>query len=303
VLVPANTTVQTALDLPLHGRGKVRDTYELGGGELLMVATDRISAFDVVLPTPIPDKGRVLTRLSAFWFQRTADIIPNHLAPPTPTPPPQAREGESWAALLGSLPDLGERALRVLRAEPIPFECVVRGYLSGSGWKDYQQTGEIAGERLPTGLRESDRLPEPIFTPATKAQAGHDENIARRQLADRLGTELAQRLEALSLALYRAAAAHAEARGLILADTKLEFGWRDGRLLLIDEAFTPDSSRYWDLARYRPGGPQPSYDKQFVRDYLETLAWDKQPPGPALPDEVVEGTRARYLEALERLTR
>jgi phosphoribosylaminoimidazole-succinocarboxamide synthase len=285
-------TLVTALGLPLHARGKVRDTYDLGGGELLMVATDRISAFDVVLPTPIPDKGRVLTQLSAFWFGRTGGIVRNHLAP-TPAIPAELRTAQ---------PDLLDRAMRVVRADPIPFECVVRGYLSGSGWKEYRQTGGIAGEKLPAGLRESDRLPEPIFTPATKAATGHDENISRRALSDRVGSALASRLETLSLALYREAAAHAERRGLILADTKLEFGWYGGELLLIDELFTPDSSRYWELERYRPGGAQPSYDKQFVRDYLETLGWDKRPPGPALPDEVVEGTRARYLRALERLT-
>ena len=285
-------TLETSLALPLLARGKVRDTYELGGGELLMVATDRVSAFDVVLPTPIPDKGRVLTQLSAFWFGRTAGIVRNHVAPVPAIP----------AELLASQPDLPARAMRVLRADPIPFECVVRGYLSGSGWKDYQQTGGIAGERLPAGLRESDRLPEPIFTPATKAQTGHDENISRRDLADRVGGELATRLERVSLSLYRSAVVHAESRGLILADTKLEFGWRDGQLILIDELLTSDSSRYWDSARYRPGGAQPSYDKQFVRDYLETLGWDKRPPGPALPEAVVEGTRSRYLAALERLT-
>ncbi len=285
-------TLQTTLALPLVARGKVRDTYQLGGGELLMVATDRISAFDVVLPTPIPDKGRVLTRLSAFWFGRTGGIVRNHVAPVPAIP----------VELLASQPDLPDRAMRVLRADPILFECVVRGYLSGSGWKDYRLTGGIAGERLPAGLRESDRLPEPIFTPATKAETGHDENISRRDLADRVGGELAARLESVSLSLYRAAAAHAESRRLILADTKLEFGWHDGQLILIDELFTPDSSRYWDSARYRPGGPQPSYDKQFVRDYLETLSWDKRPPGPVLPEAVVEGTRSRYLAALELLT-
>jgi phosphoribosylaminoimidazole-succinocarboxamide synthase len=285
-------TLETTLALPLLARGKVRDTYELGGGELLMVATDRISAFDVILPTPIPDKGRVLTQLSAFWFARTAGLVPNHVAPMPAIP----------AELLAGQPDLPDRAMRVLRADPIPFECVVRGYLSGSGWKDYLKTGGIAGERLPAGLRESDRLPEPIFTPATKAQTGHDENISRRDLADRVGGELATRLERVSLSLYRAAVVHAESRGLILADTKLEFGWRDGQLILIDELFTPDSSRYWDLARYRPAGAQPSYDKQFVRDYVETLGWDKRPPGPTLPEAVVEGTRSRYLAALELLT-
>jgi len=290
--VAAVATMETSLALPLHARGKVRDTYDLGGGELLMIATDRISAFDVVLPTPIPDKGRVLTQLSAFWFGRTGSIVRNHLAPSPVIP----------AALRAGQPDLLDRAMRVVRADPIPIECVVRGYLSGSGWKDYRQTGGIAGEKLPAGLRESDRLPEPIFTPATKAMTGHDENISRRALSDRVGSALASRLERLSLSLYREAAAHAESRGLILADTKLEFGWYGGELLLIDELFTPDSSRYWELEPYRPGGAQPSYDKQFVRDYLETLGWDKRPPGPALPDEVVEGTRARYLRALERLT-
>lgn len=284
--------VETALALPLHARGKVRDTYELGGGELLMVATDRISAFDVVLPTPIPDKGRVLTQLSAFWFERTRGIVRSHVADRRALP----------TDLLASQPDLQDRAMRVVRADPIPFECVVRGYLSGSGWKDYRQTRGIAGEPLPAGLRENERLPEPIFTPATKARSGHDENISRRQLADRVGWELASRLETLSLALYRAAVLHALTRGLILADTKLEFGWNHGQLILIDELFTPDSSRYWDADRYRPGGAQPSYDKQFVRDYLETLGWDKHPPGPALPPSVVDGTRSRYLAALERLT-
>jgi phosphoribosylaminoimidazole-succinocarboxamide synthase len=261
-------TLETTLALPLLARGKVRDTYELGGGELLMVATDRISAFDVVLPTPIPDKGRVLTQLSAFWFARTAGLVPNHVAPMPAIP----------AELLAGQPDLPDRAMRVLRADPIPFECVVRGYLSGSGWKDYLRTGGIAGE------------------------TGHDENISRRDLADRVGGELATRLERVSLSLYRAAVVHAESRGLILADTKLEFGWRNGQLILIDELFTPDSSRYWDLARYRPAGAQPSYDKQFVRDYVETLGWDKRPPGPTLPEAVVEGTRSRYLAALELLT-
>src|SRR2546425_3987227 len=285
-------TVETTLPLPLLARGKVGDTYGLGGGELLMVAPDRVWAFDVVLPTPIPDKGHVLTQLSAFWFGRTAGIVPNHVAPVLAIP----------AELLASQPDLPDRAMRVLRANPIPFECVVRGYLSGSGWKDYLKTGGIAGERLPAGLRESDRLPEPIFTPATKATSGHDENISPTELANRIGKELTQTLERLSLSLYQFAAERALQSGLILADTKFEFGFDGGDVILIDELLTPDSSRYWDAQRYRAGGPQPSFDKQFVRDYLEQIGWNKHPPAPSLPDEVVEGTSARYLEALRRLT-
>ncbi len=284
-------TFETALPLALHARGKVRDTYRLSETELLMVATDRISAFDVVLPTPIPDKGRVLTQLSSFWFVQTRNLVPNHLMGEQSLPDD----------LTGLQPDLQDRALRVRRAEPITFECVVRGYVSGSGWRDYRRTGTIAGEPLPAGLRESDRLPEPLFTPATKAETGHDENISRRQLADRIGSELAAELERLSLSIYRFGAARAGPCGLILADTKLEFGWLDGQLILIDELLTPDSSRFWDADVYRPGGPQASFDKQYVRDCLETVGWDKCPPAPALPDEVVQGTRARYLEAWRRL--
>jgi phosphoribosylaminoimidazole-succinocarboxamide synthase len=283
--------LSTRIPLPLHSRGKVRDTYELGNHELLMVATDRISAFDVVLPTPIPDKGRVLTQLSLFWFRQTRQIVPNHLAEAQPLP----------ATAQGAVPDLQDRSLRVLRAEPVMYECVVRGYISGSGWKDYQRTGSIAGDLLPAGLRESDRLPEPIFTPATKALTGHDENISRARLASETGAALAAQLERLSLALYQFGADEALRRGLILADTKFEFGMRDGRLILIDEVMTPDSSRFWDTESYRPGQPQPSFDKQYVRDYLEQTGWDKRPPGPQLPDEVVAGTRQRYLEAYDRL--
>jgi phosphoribosylaminoimidazole-succinocarboxamide synthase len=281
----------TSLRLPLHSKGKVRDTYRLGEAELLMVATDRISAFDVVLPTPIPAKGWVLTQLSLFWFEKTAHLVPNHLLHDQAIPP----------ALLAVEPDLQSRSLRVRKAEPIQFECVVRGYLSGSGWKDYRKTGGIAGEPLPAGLSESARLPQPIFTPATKALTGHDENISRAQLARSLGAELATRLEELSLKVYRFAAAAALERGLILADTKMEFGVSDGRLILIDELMTPDSSRFWDAEAYRPGQPQPSFDKQYVRDYLETLGWDKRPPAPPIPQEVVGGTTARYLEAWARL--
>ncbi|HEY9287780.1 MAG TPA: phosphoribosylaminoimidazolesuccinocarboxamide synthase [Candidatus Dormibacteraeota bacterium] len=282
----------TDLPLPLLSRGKVRDTYRLSEGELLMVASDRLSAFDVVLPTPIPEKGRVLTQLSLNWFAQTTEIVANHLSPDQSLPP----------ALEQRFPDLAQRSMRVRAAQPVMFECVVRGYISGSGWKDYQKTGTIAGERLPAGLRESDRLPEPIFTPATKATTGHDENISRAQLADRAGRELATKLEALSLALYRFGHERALEAGIILADTKFEFGALDGALILIDEVMTPDSSRFWDVDLYQPGGPQASFDKQYVRDYLESIGWNKQPPAPALPDEVVAGTTQRYLEALQRLT-
>jgi phosphoribosylaminoimidazole-succinocarboxamide synthase len=282
----------TALPLPLHSRGKVRDTYRLNDGELLMVSTDRISAFDVVLPTPIPEKGRVLNQLSLSWFRDTSGIVRNHLA----------ADQSIASELLEAQPDLDQRSMRVVMAQPVMFECVVRGYISGSGWKDYQRTGSIAGERLPAGLEESDRLPEPIFTPATKALTGHDENISRAELANRAGLELAQTLERLSLSLYGFGAERALERGLILADTKFEFGWHDGDVILIDEVMTPDSSRFWDLDQYRPGGPQASFDKQYLRDYLEQLGWNKQPPAPQLPDEVVAGTSARYLEALRRFT-
>lgn len=275
--------------LPRYATGKVRDIYDLGK-TLLVVTTDRISAFDVVLPTCIPGKGRVLTQLSHFWFHETAHIVPNHLAQDQTIPD----------KLAGPELDLNSRTLRVLRAEPVMYECVVRGYLSGSGWKDYQRTGTIAGDPLPAGLTESDRLPEPVFTPATKALSGHDENISRSTLARLVGSELAAELERLSLALYRFGAEESARRGLILADTKFEFGFRNGSLILIDEVMTPDSSRFWDGQAYRPGGPQASFDKQYVRDYLEAIGWNKQPPAPALPDAVVAGTSRRYVEALER---
>jgi len=284
--------LNTALPLPLHSRGKVRDTYRLSDTELLMVSTDRISAFDVVLPTPIPDKGRVLNQVSLAWFRESGGLVRNHLAQDQSMP----------VELLEALPDLDERSQRVVMAEPIMFECVVRGYISGSGWKDYRQTGSIAGERLPAGLKESDRLPQPIFTPATKALTGHDENISRAELARRAGRDLAQTLERLSLSLYQFGAERALERGLILADTKFEFGWLNGEVILIDEVMTPDSSRFWDVELYRPGGAQPSFDKQYLRDYLEGLGWNKQAPGPVLPVEVVAGTSDRYLEALRRLT-
>lgn len=287
-----NAIMTTVLPLPLHSRGKVRDTYRLNEQELLMISSDRISAFDVVLPTPIPEKGRVLNQLSLTWFKETSGLVRNHLAADQSIP----------AELLEAQPDLEQRSMRVVTAQPVMFECVVRGYISGSGWKDYQRTGSIAGEALPAGLRESDRLPEPIFTPATKALTGHDENISRGELANRAGRELAQRLEELSLSLYRFGADRALERGLILADTKFEFGWHDSELILIDEVMTPDSSRFWDRDQYHPGGPQASFDKQYLRDYLEQVGWNKQPPAPPLPDEVVAGTSERYLEALRRFS-
>jgi phosphoribosylaminoimidazole-succinocarboxamide synthase len=266
----------------LHvGSGKVRELYALDDERLLLVASDRISTFDVVLPTEIPDKGRVLTGLAAFWFARTRDISANH-----------------WLALR---PD--GRSTECRRLEMLPIECVVRGYLSGSGWKDYSANGTVCGHALPAGLVESSELPEPIFTPATKATTGHDENIDRDAAAELVGMELFTEVERVSLALYRFAAAHARERGIIIADTKFEFGLDDaGRLVLGDEALTPDSSRFWPADEYKPGGPQPSFDKQFARDYCESLGWDKTEPGPELPENVVAGTRARYVEAFERLT-
>ena len=263
------------------GSGKVRELYALEDDRLLLVASDRISTFDVVLPTEIPDKGRVLTGLSAFWFARTREIVPNHL--------------------LALRPD--GRSTECRRLEMLPIECVVRGYLSGSGWKDYQATGAVCGHELPEGLVESARLPEPIFTPATKAHEGHDENITREQAAELVGREVFDEAERISLALYRFAADYAAERGILIADTKFELGLdADGRLTLGDEALTPDSSRFWPADEYAPGGAQPSYDKQFVRDFCEAAGWDKEPPGPELPTEVVDGTRARYVEAFERLT-
>jgi phosphoribosylaminoimidazole-succinocarboxamide synthase len=277
----------------LHARGKVRDIFEAGPDRLLMVATDRISAFDAVLPTPIPDKGRVLTGLTIFWLDRTAEILPNHLitADPAAFPGPSAPD-----------PDLAGRAMLVRRARMVPIECVARGYLSGSGWKEYRASGSVCGIPLPGGLVESDRLPEPIFTPATKAETGHDENISLDRAADLVGRGLAERLKELTLAVYEHAAAIALERGIIIADTKFELGFADGRLILCDEVLTPDSSRFWPADRYEPGGAQPSFDKQYVRDWLDASGWDHEPPAPALPAHVVEQTRARYVEAYERLT-
>jgi phosphoribosylaminoimidazole-succinocarboxamide synthase len=263
------------------GSGKVRELYALDDERLLLVASDRISTFDVVLPTEIPDKGRVLTGLSGFWFARTTEIVPNHLL------------------------SLGEdgRSTECRRLEMLPIECVVRGYLSGSGWKDYVATGATSGHVLPSGMRESDRLPEPIFTPATKAQEGHDENIDAARASELVGEERFREVELVALALYAFAAEFALERGIIIADTKFEFGIdEEGRLVLGDEALTPDSSRFWPADEYTPGGTQPSFDKQFVRDYCESLGWDKTAPGPELPDDVVAGTRARYVDAFERVT-
>ena len=291
------TTTLTRSELPglelLH-RGKVRDVYALPNERLLIVASDRLSAFDVVLPDPIPGKGEILTRLSNFWFAEIARLVPNHLTgaavesvlPPGTDPAPYA-----------------QRSVVARRLRGVPVEAIVRGYLIGSGWNDYRASGALCGIELPQGLRQAERLPEPIFTPSTKAAAGtHDENIPFDAMAERVGGELAERVRAASLALYRHAAAHAEARGIIIADTKFEFGLdSDGTLRVMDEILTPDSSRFWPADRYRVGISPPSYDKQFVRDYLETLDWNKQAPGPRLPETVIEGTRARYAEALQRL--
>ena len=263
------------------GSGKVRELYEVDAERLLLVATDRISTFDVVLPTEIPDKGRVLTGLSAFWFARTQGVVPNHLVALRP-------DG---------------RSTECLRLEMLPLECVVRGYLAGSGWKDYRESGAVCGHVLPEGLDESERLPAPIFTPATKAQKGHDENIDRERAAELVGADRLAEVERTAIALYRFASEHAAECGIVIADTKFEFGLdAKGRLVLGDEAFTPDSSRFWPADEYEPGRAQPSFDKQFVRDYCETAGWDKTAPGPDLPGDVVVGTRARYVEAFERLT-
>jgi phosphoribosylaminoimidazole-succinocarboxamide synthase len=300
--------LETTLDgLTLHRRGKVRDVYEVDGG-LLIVATDRISAFDYVLGSGIPDKGKVLTQLSSFWFERMGDLVAHHLIASDPDHFPAAARRHAEI--------LRGRTMFVRRTKPIPIECVARGYLSGSGWKEYQQSGRVCGVELPAGLRESDRLPEPIFTPATKANTGHDINISEEEAGNLVGRALIGRLKALTLAIYGRGAAHAESKGIIVADTKFEFGLarrsaegaeaaaKDGPddIVLIDEVLTPDSSRFWPRAEYGPGRGQPSFDKQFVRDYLEEIRWDKQPPVPSLPDEVIRRTRDKYVEAYRLLT-
>jgi phosphoribosylaminoimidazole-succinocarboxamide synthase len=277
--------------IKLLARGKVRDIYEFGD-RLLLVATDRLSAFDVVLPTPIPDKGRVLTQLSLFWFETLSDVVPNHVISGTEFP----KELDPYRDQVRG------RSMLVRRTEPIRFECVVRGYLAGSGWKDYQKTSSVCGIPLPPGLVESARLPEPIFTPATKAESGHDENISFEEMAGQLGSERADQLRDVSIELYRRAAAYAEQRGIIIADTKFEFGLINDELIWIDEALTPDSSRFWPADQYAPGGSQPSFDKQFVRDYLERIRWSKQPPAPELPPDVVAATTGKYREVYRRLT-
>jgi len=280
--------------LSLVRRGKVRDVYAIDDA-LILVATDRISAFDYVLGSGIPDKGRVLNQLSAFWFARTGGIVPNHMLSIDVSDYPAAAQ-QYRSQLAG-------RSMLSKRTNPLPVECVARGYLSGSGWKDYIATGEVCGVKLPPGLRESDRLPEILFTPATKADTGHDENISEQAAAKVVGTELLARLKKLTLELYAHGVAHAESKGIILADTKFEFGLTDaGELLLIDEMMTPDSSRYWPKDQYAPGGPQPSFDKQYVRDYLESIKWNKQPPVPSLPAEVVDRTRDKYMDAYRRLS-
>ena len=277
-----------------HRQGKVRDIFDLGDS-LLMVATDRISAFDYVLGSGIPDKGKVLTQLSAFWFEKTTGIVPNHLQ--TMDVREYPREMRPHADILAG------RSMLVRKTNPVPIECVARGYLSGSGWREYQTNGEVCGIALPSGLRESDPLPEPIFTPATKAATGHDINISEAEASELVGRDLIQRLRTLTIELYQFGAAHAASCGIILADTKFEFGLTaTTEVILIDEALTPDSSRYWPQDQYAPGGPQPSFDKQYVRDYLEQIRWNKQPPVPSLPDEVVARTRQKYIEAYRRLT-
>jgi phosphoribosylaminoimidazole-succinocarboxamide synthase len=284
--------------LPLVRRGKVRDVFAADDDHLLIVASDRISAFDHVLGSGIPDKGRILTQLSAFWFATLAPLTAHHLV--------STDVGDFPAAAQAAAADLAGRSMLVRRTRPLPVECVARGYLEGSGWKDYQATGAICGHQLPAGLRQCDRLPEPIFTPATKAESGHDENISEAEAARLLGDDVFAQVKALTLALYRAGSEHAAAQGILVADTKFEFGLvagdEDAQVLLIDEVLTPDSSRFWPADQYTPGRPQPSFDKQFVREYLERIQWDKQPPVPALPDDVVARTREKYLDAFARLT-
>ena len=292
--MPTTLSQSNLPGLPLVHRGKVRDVYALPGERLLIVATDRLSAFDVVLPDPIPGKGEMLTQISNWWFARTASIVPNHL---TGTPVAEVLPAGADLALFE------KRSVVAQRLKPVPVEAIARGYLIGSGWKDYQATGRVCGIALPSGLRQAEKLPEPIFTPSTKAASGtHDENIGFDEVVAKVGPELAERVRDATLALYRAACAHAESRGILIADTKFEFGLDvDGTLIVMDEILTPDSSRFWPADEYRVGTSPPSYDKQFVRDYLETLAWDKTAPGPKLPPAVIEGTAKRYAEALERI--
>jgi len=280
-------------NLKLKGRGKVRDIYDLGD-RLLIVATDRMSAFDVVMPNPIPDKGRILTQLSKFWFDLTKEIVPNHVISTEVKDYP--KDCEPYQEMLRG------RSMLVMKTEVVPIECVVRGYLSGSGWEEYKKTGEVCGIRLPKGLVESTKLEKPVFTPATKAEMGlHDENIPFERVEKIIGNDLAQKVKLLSMAVYKKARDFAEQRGILIADTKMEFGMKDGKLILIDELLTPDSSRFWPRDEYQAGGPQKSFDKQFLRDYLLSIHWDKSPPAPQLPEEIIQKTREKYIEAYERL--
>ncbi len=288
----APVLMETQLSLPLYRRGKVRDTYDLGD-RLLMVSTDRISAFDVILPTGIPDKGLVLTQLSAFWFERTADVVPNHFL---------RLVDSTEVDGLQVPPDLVGRAMLVRKAQRIDVECIVRGYLAGSAWEEYRRQGTVNGEKMPPGLQESQELPEPLFTPTTKAEEGHDQPITWEQMVEMVGERAATAMRLRSLALYRYARDYARERGIIIADTKFEFGWLDDEIILIDEVLTPDSSRFWPADQYRPGRSQPSFDKQFVRDYLTSLGWNRQPPAPELPPDIVERTAEKYREAFRLLT-
>lgn len=292
-----STNALTSIDLEgvkFFKRGKVREIYDLDD-KLLIISSDRISCFDVILPTPIPGKGEVLTKVSEFWFNFTKDIIPNHLI---------TADAEKFPKELAQYKEiLRGRSMLVKKAEPLPVECVVRGYLSGSGWKDYQKTGAICSIKLPVGLKESDKLPEVIFTPSTKAEVGHDENVSEDYIRSKIGNETTDKLKEISIALYKKARDYAEENGIIIADTKFEFGKLGDEIILIDEILTPDSSRFWPLDQYSPGKGQPSFDKQFVRDYLETLDWNKTPPGPKLPDEIVFKTKNKYLQALKILTK
>ena len=288
------------IETPLPGRmhrGKVRDTYDLGGGRLLMVATDRISAFDVVLPGGIPGKGQVLNRISAFWFGQTAQIIPNHLICLADAPAAAEYVGD-----LPVTPEIAQQAMVVKRAQRIDIECIVRGYITGSAWSEYRRQGTVSGQPMPAGLQEGQPFPEPLFTPTTKAEEGHDENMSPQQVTDLVGGAMAARLEAASKAVYAFARDYALERGIILADTKMEFGTLDGQLILIDELLTPDSSRFWDADGYHPGKSQPNFDKQFVRDWLDAQGWNHEPPAPELPGEVADLTTQRYREAYRRLT-
>jgi phosphoribosylaminoimidazole-succinocarboxamide synthase len=281
------------IDMPLFIKGKVRNVYDLGE-QLLVVVTDRISAFDVVFPNLIPNKGKVLNSISEFWFNYTSNIIGNHMITTDVNKYPKG--------LSKYVDELQDRSMLVHRVKMADAECIVRGYLDGSGLKEYNATGSICGIKLPAGLRQGDKLPEPIFTPSTKVSGGHDENVTFEVLAELIGTDLAESLKEASLALYKAACLHAESKGIILADTKFEFGMLNGKLVLADEAFTPDSSRFWEMSDYKPGGPQKSFDKQPLRDYLEAIKWNKQPPAPELPEHVQKSTEARYIEAYERIT-